>query len=61
MPAGWAQVNGWRGATDTVEKMKARVEYDTFYFENWSLSFDFWIIAKTVVVVVEDFFDKSAY
>ena len=58
---GWAQVNGWRGETETVEKMKARVEHDIFYFENWSLAFDFRIIAKTVVVVVVDFFDKSTY
>ena len=37
---GWAQVNGLRGETDTPEKMEARVRYDVFYTENWSLFFD---------------------
>jgi hypothetical protein len=35
---GWAQVNGHRGETDTLEKMQARVEYDLEYLRNWSLS-----------------------
>jgi putative colanic acid biosynthesis UDP-glucose lipid carrier transferase len=48
---GWAQVNGLRGETDTVEKMKARVEYDLDYLRNWSLGLDLAIIWKTIFVV----------
>lgn len=44
---GWAQVNGLRGETDTLGKMKKRVEYDLFYIENWSLFFDLKIIFST--------------
>jgi putative colanic acid biosynthesis UDP-glucose lipid carrier transferase len=49
---GLAQVNGWRGETDTVEKMKGRIEYDLHYLRNWSLLLDLQIILKTVVVVL---------
>jgi putative colanic acid biosynthesis UDP-glucose lipid carrier transferase len=45
---GWAQVNGWRGETDTLEKMQKRVEYDLEYIRNWKLGFDFKIILMTV-------------
>lgn len=45
---GWAQVNGWRGETDTLDKMEKRVEYDLYYIRNWSLWFDIKIIFKTV-------------
>jgi putative colanic acid biosynthesis UDP-glucose lipid carrier transferase len=48
---GWAQVNGHRGETDTLEKMRARIEHDLYYIENWSLLFDIRIIAKTVLAV----------
>ncbi len=48
---GWAQVNGLRGETETVEKMKARIEYDLDYLRNWSLSLDLRIIWKTIFVV----------
>jgi putative colanic acid biosysnthesis UDP-glucose lipid carrier transferase len=48
---GWAQVNGLRGETDTVEKMKARIEYDLDYLRNWSLRLDLAIIWKTIFVV----------
>jgi putative colanic acid biosynthesis UDP-glucose lipid carrier transferase len=48
---GWAQVNGLRGETDTVEKMKARIEYDLDYLRHWSLKFDLSIIWKTIFVV----------
>jgi putative colanic acid biosynthesis UDP-glucose lipid carrier transferase len=53
---GWAQVNGQRGETDTVDKMQSRVEYDLEYLRNWSLGFDLQIIARTVKVA---FFDRS--
>jgi len=46
---GWAQVNGWRGETDTLEKMRQRVEYDLAYIRNCSLGLDLKIIAKTVL------------
>jgi Undecaprenyl-phosphate glucose phosphotransferase len=44
---GWAQINGWRGETDTAEKIERRVEHDLFYIENWSLTFDLYILART--------------
>jgi putative colanic acid biosynthesis UDP-glucose lipid carrier transferase len=50
---GWAQVNGLRGETDTVEKMKARIEYDLDYLKNWSISLDLRIIWKTIFVVLK--------
>lgn len=46
---GWAQVNGWRGETDTLDKMEKRVEYDLEYIRNWSLFFDIRIIFLTLV------------
>ncbi len=44
---GWAQVNGWRGETDTPEKIQRRVEHDLAYIENWSLFFDMYILMIT--------------
>jgi putative colanic acid biosynthesis UDP-glucose lipid carrier transferase len=55
---GWAQVNGYRGETDTLEKMEKRVEYDLFYIQNWSVWFDLKIILLTVL---KGFFHKNAY
>ena len=44
---GWAQINGWRGETDTSEKLQRRVEHDLSYIENWSVLFDLYILALT--------------
>ena len=44
---GWAQINGWRGETDTHEKIQQRVEHDLYYIENWSVLFDLYILART--------------
>ena len=55
---GWAQVNGLRGETETLDKMRARVQYDIDYMRNWSLVFDLMIIGKTLAVVWRD---QSAY
>jgi putative colanic acid biosynthesis UDP-glucose lipid carrier transferase len=51
---GWAQVNGLRGETDTVDKMAARVQFDLDYLRNWSLSLDLLIIFKTIWLVFKD-------
>ncbi|MBK7764881.1 MAG: undecaprenyl-phosphate glucose phosphotransferase [Sulfuritalea sp.] len=51
---GWAQVHGYRGETDTLDKMRKRVEYDLDYLRTWSLGMDLWIILKTVRVVLRD-------
>ena len=55
---GWAQVNGFRGETDTLEKMQSRVEYDLEYLRNWTLRLDLQIIARSIRFL---FFDKKAY
>jgi Undecaprenyl-phosphate glucose phosphotransferase len=47
---GWAQVNGLRGETDTLDKMERRVQFDLHYIENWSLAFDIRIILMTLLV-----------
>ncbi|MEQ1719131.1 MAG: exopolysaccharide biosynthesis polyprenyl glycosylphosphotransferase, partial [Hyphomicrobium sp.] len=44
---GWAQINGWRGETDTPEKIQKRVEHDLYYIENWSVFLDLYILLKT--------------
>ncbi len=51
---GWAQVNGLRGETDTLEKMQARVEHDLYYIDHWSFAFDLKILVKTI-------FSKKSY
>jgi len=55
---GWAQINGFRGETDTLEKMEMRVEADLYYINNWSIWFDLKIIFLTVF---KGFFGKNAY
>lgn len=55
---GWAQVNGLRGETDTIEKMQARVDYDLYYINHWSLGLDLKIIMLTIL---NGFSGKSAY
>jgi Undecaprenyl-phosphate glucose phosphotransferase len=55
---GWAQVNGWRGETDTEDKIKKRVECDIYYMENWSIMMDLEILVRTVFAV---FSVDSAY
>jgi Undecaprenyl-phosphate glucose phosphotransferase len=49
---GWAQVNGLRGETESTEKMEARVKFDIFYTENWSVVFDLRILVKTAWILV---------
>jgi Undecaprenyl-phosphate glucose phosphotransferase len=55
---GWAQVNGYRGETETVEKMQRRVEYDLDYLRNWSLRLDLNILVRTALLVWRD---RNAY
>jgi putative colanic acid biosynthesis UDP-glucose lipid carrier transferase len=55
---GWAQVNGFRGETETLDKMRARIDCDLEYLRNWSLRLDLYIVTKTVWVVVKA---KEAY
>ena len=55
---GWAQINGWRGETDTLEKMKKRIEFDLKYINNWSLIWDLKIIFLTIF---KGFINKNAY
>ncbi len=55
---GWAQIHGWRGETDTQEKIQARVDHDLYYIENWSLWLDLYILAMTPVSLVRN---ENAY
>ncbi len=55
---GWAQVNGWRGETDTIEKIQKRVEHDIYYIDNWSIWFDLKILFKTAATVIKS---ENAY
>jgi putative colanic acid biosynthesis UDP-glucose lipid carrier transferase len=51
---GWAQVNGFRGETDSLEKMEGRIRCDLDYLRNWSLRLDLYIILKTIRLVFKD-------
>ena len=55
---GWAQVNGWRGATDTIEQIQQRVVHDLYYIEHWSVWLDFRILLQTLV---KGFVHQNAY
>jgi len=55
---GWAQVNGWRGETDLVDKMEMRVAYDLYYIRHWSIALDVRVIWMTITRV---FLDDRAY
>jgi Undecaprenyl-phosphate glucose phosphotransferase len=55
---GWAQINGWRGETNTEEKLVKRVEHDLYYIERWSVGFDLYIILRTATTI---FTDANAY
>jgi Undecaprenyl-phosphate glucose phosphotransferase len=55
---GWAQVNGWRGETDTQEKLQRRVEHDLHYIENWSVFLDLYILAATPFALIKS---ENAY
>ena len=55
---GWAQVNGYRGETDTEAKMAGRIAHDLNYIRNWSFKLDFWILGLTII---RGFVHKNAY
>jgi Undecaprenyl-phosphate glucose phosphotransferase len=55
---GWAQINGWRGETDTEDKIRQRVEFDLYYIENWSLLFDLQILLMTPFALLKS---ENAY
>lgn len=55
---GWAQINGWRGETDTHEKIQRRVEADLYYIDRWSVLFDLYVIAMTPLALLSR---KNAY
>jgi len=58
---GWAQVNGWRGETDTLDKMKRRVDHDLEYIHHWSILLDLKIVWLTVFRGVSGGLNKDAY
>ncbi len=55
---GWAQINGWRGETDTHEKLEQRVKHDLDYIDRWSLGLDLYILAKTPLALLKS---ENAY
>jgi putative colanic acid biosynthesis UDP-glucose lipid carrier transferase len=55
---GWAQINGYRGEIDTLDKMQSRVQYDLDYYNHWSLFLDLKIILRTMMVFTHN---ENAY
>ena len=55
---GWAQVNGWRGETDSIDKILKRTEFDLYYLKHWTIWLDIRIIFKTIAKVL---YDKNAH
>ena len=55
---GWAQVNGWRGETRTLEQIEQRVAHDLFYIDNWSFLLDIKIM---VLTALRELHSKAAY
>jgi Undecaprenyl-phosphate glucose phosphotransferase len=55
---GWAQIHGWRGETDSQEKIQQRVEHDLYYIENWSILLDLYILAQTPFALIRS---ENAY
>ena len=55
---GWAQIYGWRGETDTIDKIMQRVNHDLYYIENWSVFFDLFILARTPFALLKS---ENAY
>jgi len=55
--SGWAQINGSRGNADTPSKMKARIEYDLFYIDNWSILLDIRIFLMTIFLLLRTLFN----
>jgi len=55
---GWAQINGWRGETDTEEKIRKRVECDLYYIDHWSVALDLYILLKTPFALLKS---ENAY
>ena len=51
---GWAQVNGLRGETNTLDRMEQRIAYDLAYLRRWSLGLDLWIVLKTILIILRD-------
>lgn len=51
---GWAQVHGLRGETDTLDKMRRRIEHDLYYLQNWSLALDLQVVLRTIGLVFKD-------
>jgi len=56
---GWAQINGWRGETDTIDKIMQRVNHDLYYIEHWSILFDLYIVLMTPVSMISK--NENAY
>jgi putative colanic acid biosynthesis UDP-glucose lipid carrier transferase len=51
---GWAQINGLRGETDTLDKMRRRIDFDLYYMNNWSMWLDLKIVFRTLLIVLRD-------